>query len=1325
MSNACTYAPSVGTDLFYDLKKRLGYDKAWEVYGIVMGSKFQEDYKDSLSFNTEGVPSYSSVMNNPYVKNFIGDASLKETLQEQFSSKEDTLTNYAECLKESYEFNSSNPNNSKFTAIVDYSGDKITTRLVSKSKKADERFAEQYKTHQLNIALAGILQPLGNNIVGRLSEAEVGAGRTGVTDFSKARRMAKDTESLIRIANNKEGAESFSEEFSHLIIGALDNNPLVKRSITILSSDEEALRYILKDDYDDVVNFHEGRMTEVAEEALGKLLQNQLKVEFNTKSTPLIKRLFTFIKNLFKGYNPDNVSKVVRDAESSINSIAKGLLNGSIAVTKADIDRIDRDVQFNDLSNRVNRNIELLKEAKSTELKRAKISPDNQDAIKSKVDDLNTYIDDETKDSVLGLLNYAGQAIRDLHGAMTNLNSASGSPADAFKRLRSVQITLTSYGKFITALNDALNDEELEEDNMFAKKYVVSLPSGTTEITLAEDIKELNNLQKKVARRYLKVAKESFSEFLKPFLGEEITYTLGKNAGTTITVKQLLEKADSDISFFDMWLDAMGDSSDLLLQAFDAIVKKAMNAARLKAIDKINELKKIRLDAEKLGITDFDWMFERYSDGTLTGNYIGEINYAQYERDLKDFNNELDKKYGKRATGEAAKQKVAEREEWIENHTKAVIFGNPIPKESIYGGDLKKLTTNQRLIYDRIIKFKKEIDDLLPENKVETLKAVQCRKNGIQRLIDSTSSPAALWENLKNSIGKEFIEREDDDALFGGSRTGLRDFSGNEFMTLPVLYTTRLKDPNELTTDVFGSLMAYTAMGARYEQMEKIIDPLETGKTIVSEKYRNIKQTRGSSKLIEKFTQFGEKVSGDVTIASGSNIMKRLDDFFECQVYGRYLKDEGTFEIFGKEINKSKFVSWVLKGSSLAQLGFNWLANIANVSTGVAMQNIEAAAKEFFTAKDLYAADKEYVKHLPATLNELYSRNKKDKLALFDELFNIKGEFNKNMRYADQRRSLLKRIFGKGIAFLGQECGDHWLYNRTAIAMALRTKVIVPGKGEMSLWDALEIRDKFEDTDEIKELVLPEGTTTVEGHPFNIGDFENKMLHVQQSLFGVYNDEDACMANRVIVGRLLLQYRKWMKAQYNKRFQAAQRSLALGREEEGYYRTALRLIMELARGKVQLSSLNLTLHEKANIRRCIMEMIQLFAVWALASLVEWPDDKKRPWALKLAEYSSKRLRHELATLAPGPWMSQELINTVKSPAAVLSFVTDVNNLVLSCFDPRDWVDEIQSGPYKGWSTLEKNLYRAPLPILREYKQVDKFANEIDTSIKYYARTSTR
>lgn len=49
-------------------------------------------------------------------------------------------------------------------------------------------------------------------------------------------------------------------------------------------------------------------------------------------------------------------------------------------------------------------------------------------------------------------------------------------------------------------------------------------------------------------------------------------------------------------------------------------------------------------------------------------------------------------------------------------------------------------------------------------------------------------------------------------------------------------------------------------------------------------------------------------------------------------------------------------------------------------------------------------------------------------------------------------------------------------------------------------------------------------------------------------------------------------------------------NLTLGRMEEGYYRTVGRILMELARGKVQLGAMNLTKHEKANIRRCLMEI---------------------------------------------------------------------------------------------------------------------------------------
>ena len=66
-------------------------------------------------------------------------------------------------------------------------------------------------------------------------------------------------------------------------------------------------------------------------------------------------------------------------------------------------------------------------------------------------------------------------------------------------------------------------------------------------------------------------------------------------------------------------------------------------------------------------------------------------------------------------------------------------------------------------------------------------------------------------------------------------------------------------------------------------------------------------------------------------------------------------------------------------------------------------------------------------------------------------------------------------------------------------------------------------------------------------------------------------------------------------------------------------------------------------------------------------------------------------------------------------------INDITNLISSTIDPRDWNDELKSGPYKGMSTFEKNLFKAPLPGVTQYRQVNKFVGEIDTSLQYYAR----
>jgi hypothetical protein len=69
----------------------------------------------------------------------------------------------------------------------------------------------------------------------------------------------------------------------------------------------------------------------------------------------------------------------------------------------------------------------------------------------------------------------------------------------------------------------------------------------------------------------------------------------------------------------------------------------------------------------------------------------------------------------------------------------------------------------------------------------------------------------------------------------------------------------------------------------------------------------------------------------------------------------------------------------------------------------------------------------------------------------------------------------------------------------------------------------------------------------------------------------------------------------------------------------------------------------------------------------------------------------------------------------------LSAVENAIQFGISCFDPEDWVDEIRSGPYKGLSTWRKNFIKAPIPGVAQYHMIDKFVNELDNSINYYAR----
>lgn len=1347
MAQSCLWRPTKGRQVFQRLEPYIGYDKAWKVIGVASNSNFRNDYKESLSLDAEGFPTYESLLNNDYIqKNVIGLNNVAGIKSREFKTVEDTIDNYGKLLSEALKYNRDN-SNSNFIAIVDHDNDGIKINILEKTDRSLEKFKEQYAVHTINNRLGNMFSPIGITPE-MLTKEEVEAGRTGSTQFNAALGIANSAASVVKISNNMEGVQALTEEFSHVLVDALYDHPLIKRVLRLISK-EDTLKKLLGDkDFNDTYDFYNGDITMVAEEALGKLLRDKLvegvriRVDDDYKIAPevkaptninnLLSRIKNYIKNLFKKTKYDDIANVINEANTIMSTLSKELLSNKIEINKKSINSRNRDAIFNSLSDRIDRNIEVLKEAINTEVKRSKLLREEGKYGRKKVEQLKKFINNRDK-SALGVMTYAYKGLEMLRNTQDNLNSIDLLTfEDKVKTLIDTKTILHSFGSFIDTFNEIINDEEGREDNLFEETFKIKVNGGEVEIKAGELLSEINNLVKRIIAQYVTTSVPVFTKFLKDSLGEDLINLLLKHNGNKKEIEELIKNSGHDISFMDLWVDSMRDSSNPILQAYDKIVKNANDKARTNALSMFKEIQSLRKEIESEGFTDFEFMFEKDSKGHKSGNYVNpNYNWAEYYRQLRLFEKELDKKYGENPKGNDKIERNKERRKWLEENSRFDNELNRIPKSEKFPA--AQLTSAQQRVLDKFLEYKERIDKLYPENRVNKYKAVQVRKDGIQRLFDGGINPVTIYKNWKEDLASTYLDRSDDDQVFGESTGGLTNFDGTEYMRLPVLYANRLHNPDELSTDVFGSLYAYAAAATKYEQMEKIVAPLELGRDIIEGKVTkqtrmNVDESRGQKKIIETINHLGQKIQRPVVMSTDSNIVRKLDMFMETQVYQRYLKDEGTFNVFGQKVKTSKVVSSLLRMGSVAQLGFNFLANLANATTGIAMSNIEAAAGQYFTAKELAKADAEYTKLIPAYIAEAYARNKSSKLALFDELFNVRQDFQ-NAKFHTERKNLLKRIFGSGIQYLGQEAGDHWLYNRIAIAMVKHIKVKYQGK-ETTLWDVLSIRD-HEGTN-IKEMYVPEGVTDMYGRTIDnerIGKISRRIAAVNQSLFGIYNEEDMNAANRVSLGRILMQYRKWIKPQFNRRFEAKRTDLDLGEEIEGYYRTTWRigaeLIRELKRGEFQYTLFkdNLNDTEKGNIRRALAEMVQFIALSFLVMFFNGAgddkDDKDMPYSIKLARYVGNRLVHETGNLAPSYTMFNEMQKTINNPAAILGVIGDISKFISSVVHPSSWTDELQSGEFKGHSRLYRNFFNLPLPVLSYLRQWHRTYDDLDRSIQFY------
>lgn len=1347
----------VESRLFKDLLSFLpNRQEAVRVYHITKNPEFSTKFQDKLKFDDNGEPTVRSLIDIGLNKQ-INDATIINKLNRtighykkgsnDLSYIPDTRENRNSLYDKAIEFNETSDFNDKYVALVDRAskGDETSPYLnirIEKKNPTNTVEAEQMAYNKkLNDKLINILSSKGVS-VGVLTELEEKLEANGVTDFSQARTATEGIIELIRLAKGEKGDKALPEEFAHTALRMLGlSNPLVSRILNLIASKGLA-REILGDEYETYAAIYREDESRLAEEAAGKLLAKHLLNGEEVANKPyksLLERIIASIKNFFKELSIPELQKAMRQADRRMGSLARDILDGNLdnEMSVENIRNSRLDTMLYNLSERVNRDRAILDRIIKNELKRLKIYETrttnstfstNQQALISILE--QSLADNNEIDGIYSFIEQALSTMNSLKTRLYSIQSNNGSLREKAKVLRDIRNYLFSYNDIVEDIRTGLLDEEKFADNRYGAR-----------IRVATD--ELSNLLRDLYIEYDKIAMPLFVDFLRPFLGQGLKVPFGKNKDSMITVDTLVQKdetgrlkiiADKDISFFDRWLDSMADSSDTILKIFDQAVKKSKEEARLQTIEDMKELLAAGKKLEQAGIKDTEWMFEHDENGDVVDRYISEVNVQKFKEAQRKMYKELERKYGKNPTGENARKYNEEKRAWYANNLETI---NGIRRPKLYDENNKPLYVNteflnlseaKKTFYDKVMKIKEKGDSFLPPGYTTLTNAVKIRKDLIERIKSGgiETSGKQIFEAVKDM----FLRRSDDVEF--ADKTTIKDFEKREVQVLPIYYTKLRKGEKakDISTDVVSTMIAYMAMANDFNEMSKVIDVLELGRDMMRDNLE-VTKTRGDKGLKEKFTSMGRKVESKVIKDDENRIIQRLNDYFEMQVYGRYMRDEGTF---GKtKIDKAKVAELLNRLTSLNTLALNVISGISNVATGSVMMRIESFAKEYFSEKDTIKADTTYAAAMPAFLAEIGNRVKTSKLALFNELFNVMQEYEQDIREVNfDRKTWFSKMSNNSAAFFMNNAGEHWMQHRTALALANKYKMKDADGNLVSLWDALEV--KYIDPNNKSlgaRLVVKEGYTKEDGSQFTKDDiyaFSRRCTAINQKMHGIYNRLDRSAVQRLAIGRMAIMFRKWMRPSFNRRFKSLRYNFDLADWEEGYYNTLGKFLWqaakELKQGKFALIAnyRELSPKEKANMRRACTEFTHLIAVAALLTFIAWPEDKDSTAMVKMIELQLRRLYTEVGSQTPGPQMFKEGLRIVKSPAATVNTIEETMNL-LGLFNPYNYEAVggedalLKSGRFKGKSKATKYFYEST-PVVKINKTIYR-ALHPEESIPFY------
>lgn len=1327
MAQYCTLMPHIKTQdgkfeeskLYKDLLSLTSRDRVItnRVYALLTDESFKERNSQNLQLDILGEPILSSVLQNSEVKKFLNEETVTSGILSSIGGKtkkgiiykENTSANYEELSKRATDFNNSSPYNKNYVVTVEQNQEGL---YLAVNKPTDENTtkARQIATNlALNSRIRTILSNSGVSIgvLNRLQEREK---LNGIVDYQNAIYTSEGIIGLIKLAEGVRGEQALPEEFAHLAIDLAKDDPMVKRLFSILGNDD-VLRQVFKEDFDKYNKDYEEDRERLIREAAGKLVYDSWFLQANPvpKYKSFLTRVIDSIKSFIKGtLNKDSFNNAIAETQKLADSIGTRILENN-KLSPIQSQQISKLSSLKSIENAAKSKKQLLEDSIYNSLKKysfytkllsSKIQKEEVPEKKAKLQDkLNEYqLQASEKLSLMKTLFDSEKYDEGLQNFII----------DSSKEMESIQKRLSYIKGGVSVQEAAYNLKHIsnfiESINAIAKDLNTSLQYEDTDLRITEDSKRLLSSLiesiETVRGQYILECQKTFASYLQQFFPKEGISATSNGKSKTLTrddILSLLKTAESDTDILDTFIQSAANSNDIIIRLADKAMKASKEAKRQRVLEVRNKLFAAAKELKDSGDSD-EILFEKHADGTLSDRYKSSINWTAYFDARDEFIKNLKEKYKDSNNG---KEYRRELNAWRRQNED--VFGYPNAKYSV--DPTKGMTEAQKKYYNTFMEIREEMMGYLPLEvlKSDPMRAIQISKELWERLKDSSVDTwgKQILDNAKDS----FIVKTDDSS-FGYTKAS-RGFNGEEQLSVPIFFINRIDSVDKLSRDTVSTMIAFADMAINYDEMSKVSNLFEIGKDVMEAREAGIQKFGNSAK--ETIDAFGIKAGKVISKSEGNNFVTRYNELLRTQLYGRYLRDEGVDLKDGERLSYNKTANVINRISALNQLAVNALAAIAAVGSDMINVNSEVFAsfakngKSFFSAKQLWNADKIYRKEIPHVLGELGNPIKTSKLGLFIETFNVLHEYENKVRNEEWKKSKVRKLLSENSLYFLLQAGTHWGETRTALAQALNTKIKSDdGTREKSLWDILHVK-YIDETDHSKGAVLEveEGFTLSSEQK---ASFTRQAAGLNQRLYGIYSREDTNALQTTAVGQLVFLYRKFIIPSINRRYGKANYNFDLNTTNEGYYRSAFRFLRNLITDSKNFNRSismywdDMEDYQRSNCLRAVNELGTFVVLLALSSALkslDW-DDKKNPWAKRFLAYMSTRLKTETGAFSP-IGVTGELWDILKSPMASINTVERMTD-VLQVLVPWNWVGEnaeVKQGRYKGKSKAYKAIMESP------------------------------